>query len=400
MTVRDLFEFAWTALTRHRVRTLLCVLGVAVGVTAVLALTALGEGARLFVVREFTGIGSNLVIILPGKTETTGAIPGFGGVPHDLTIEDARVLQRDLRLAQYVVPVSVGTETVSHGERRRQVAVVGSTSELLDVRELKMRAGSFLPPSESHRGAPLTVLGHRVAQELFPGQNPVGRVVRIAGWRMRVIGVLAERGTHVGLDMDEIVVVPVATGMRMFNRSSLFRILMKARSAHDAGAVCKRAVTVLTERHREEDVTCITQDAVVSTFSSILQALTLALAAIGGISLTVAGIGIMNVMLVAVSERTEEVGLLQALGARRAQILAVFLTEAILLALIGGLTGVIVGWGAVKILVALYPALPASPPAWAILSALAVSLVLGTIFGVLPARRASKLDPVDALERR
>ena len=399
MDVRDLLRFAWTALTRHRVRTLLTVLGVAVGVAAVLTLTALGEGARRYVVDEFTTIGSNLVIILPGKAETSGAIPGIGGVPHDLTLDDALALQRDLRMARYVVPVSVGTETVSYRERRRQVAVVGSTAELMHARELKMEAGRFLPEEELHRGAPLIVLGHKVAKELFPGESALGKTVRAGGWRMRVLGVLAPRGTHVGVDMDEIVVVPVATGMRMFNRSSLFRILIKVRSAREATKACKRAVGILAERHREEDVTCITQDAVISTFSSILHTLTLVLAAIGAISLSVAGIGIMNVMLVAVSERTAEVGLLKALGVTRRQILAVFLTEAVLLAGVGGLLGVGLGWSALMALVSVYPDFPATPPAWALLAALAMSVVAGALFGVMPARRAARLDPVEALER-
>lgn len=400
MGTRDLLQFVWTALRSHKVRTALCVLGVAVGVAAVIALTALGEGARRYVIQEFAGIGSNLVFILPGKTETTGAVPGFGGVPHDLTLDDVRALRRTLRKAQHVVPISVGSETVSHGERRRQVAVVGSTAEFLVARDLELRAGRFLPEAELERGAPVTVLGAAVAKELFPGENPLGRVVRVAGWRMRVVGVLAERGTHVGVDMDEIALVPVSTGMRMFDRSSLFRVLISARSADDVGPLCELALDILAERHREEDVTCITQDAVVSTLSSILHALTLAVAAIGGISLGVAGVGIMNVMLVAVSERTAEVGLLRALGVRRGQILAVFLTEAVILAIIGGLIGLAVGWVAISLLVTIYPSLPASPPAWAILSVLAISIFLGALFGATPARRASLLDPMEALEQR
>lgn len=400
MTTRDLFEFAWTALRRHRVRTALCVLGVSVGVAAVIALTALGEGARRYVIQQFSAIGTNLVIIIPGKTETTGAMPGFGGVPRDLSFEDAQAIRRNVRVAKLVVPISMGTETVSHGERRRQVAVVGATSDFLAARELTLETGHFLPPGEPQRGAPVIVLGKTVARELFPGDNPVGQVVRAGGWRLRVIGVLAEHGTQLAMDMDEIVVVPAATGMRMFNRSSLFRILMKVRASTDADLACQKAVTLLTERHREEDVTCITQDAVISTFSSILRALTLALVAIAAISLSVAGIGIMNVMLVAVSERTPEVGLLKALGAQRSQILAVFLTEAVLLAAIGGLLGLTIGWGGLMAVVTIYPSFPAQPPSWAVASAVAISLVLGAVFGVIPARRAARLDPVDALERR
>lgn len=400
MAGRDLLAFAWMALTGHRVRTALSVLGVAIGVAAVILLTALGEGARRYVINQFSAIGSNLVGVIPGKTETTGAMPGFGGVPHDLTLEDARVLRRQIPVAQLVVPVSLGTETVSYGERRRQVPVVGTTAEFIVARELSLEVGSFLPPGELFRGSRVVVLGNTVAKELFPGASPIGQAVRVGEWRMRVIGVLAKQGTQLAMNPDEIVVVPVATGMRMFNRSSLFRIMIKVHSARDVDAACKYAVTILTERHTEEDVTCITQDAVITTFSSILRTLTLVLAGIAAISLSVAGIGIMNVMLVSVSERTEEVGLLRALGVTRGQVLAVFLTEAMLLAGIGGLVGIGVGWGGVIAVGYWYPAFPVQAPPWAILSAWTVAIGIGAIFGVIPARRAARLDPLLALERR
>jgi putative ABC transport system permease protein len=200
--------------------------------------------------------------------------------------------------------------------------------------------------------------------------------------------------------MDEVFIVPVATGMKMFNRSSLFRILVKVRFPNDLDRACDQVIAILTERHDEEDVTCITQKAVISTFSSILQTLTLVLVAIGAISLTVAGIGVMNVMLVTVSERTEEIGLLRALGATRGQILWVFLVEAVMLAGLGGVVGLFVGLGGIHLLTWLYPAIPASPPSWAIVAALGVAMMLGGIFGVVPARRAAKLDPIMALQRR
>ena len=398
--VWDIVIFGWTSLTRHRLRTGLCVLGVSIGIAAVVMLTALGEGARRYVINEFTSIGSNLLAILPGKTETTGAIPGVGGVPNDLTLQDLLALQREIHWAQHIVPVSMATETVNHKERRRQVAVVGTTTAFLQVRELRVEQGEFLPPGDVERGSAVVVIGKVVAQELFPGENPVGQVVRVGEWRMRVIGVLAEIGTQLGIKMDEVAIVPVATGMRMFNRTSLFRILIKVRSARDLKITCDEVVRILTDRHDEEDVTCITQDAVVSTFSSILETFTLVVGALAGISLSVAGIGIMNVMLVTVSERTEEIGLLRALGATRGNILSVFLVESVLLAGIGGLTGISVGVGLVKLLVFLYPAVPAYAPEWILAVSMAVSLILGGVFGVVPARRASRMDPVEALMRR
>jgi putative ABC transport system permease protein len=400
MTLTDLFRFALRSLSGHRLRTILSLVGMAIGVAAVIALTALGEGARRYVTEQFASIGSNLLMVVPGKSETTG-IPGIGAAPNDLTLEDSQAIARQVPEAELVAPFVVGTEAVAHGSRRRQVPIGGTTHEFAEVRKLAVARGVFLPEEELRRGRSVAVLGSKIARELFPGEEPVGKVVRIGGWRMRVIGVLETRGTQLGMNMDDMVVVPVATGMRMFDRRSLFRIMIQVRRGADLEMVKGRVIRLLTERHDgEEDVTVLTQDAVVSTFSQILGALTLALAAIASISLTVAGIGIMNVMLVSVSERTREVGLLRALGVKRRQVLTVFLTEAALLSTTGGLLGLAAGWAAVRILVGIFPALPASPPTWAVVAALALSVGVGVLFGLLPARRAARLDPVAALAGR
>ncbi len=398
MILRDLLSFAVGALRGHPVRTSLCLTGVSIGIVAIVVLTALGEGARSYVVNEFSSIGSNLLIILPGKTETTGAIPGFGGVPHDLTIADSQAIRIQVPALQLVVPISMGTEAVRNGDRSRQVPIVGTTWEFLEVRGLAMEVGEFLPPGDPTRGRPIVVLGKRVARELFLDETPLGKLVRIGEWRMRIIGVLEERGTQLGMDLDDIVIVPVATGMRMFNRHSLFRMLLRVHSVTELDRVCDKVVAIVTERHQEEDITCITQDAVVTSFSSIFSALTLGLGAIGAISLLVAGVGVMNVMLIAVSDRTEEVGLLKALGARDGQILTLFLMEAILLSFLGGILGLMLGWGIVLGLGWVFPNFPLQPPYWVNGTALGVAMVVGIIFGLLPARRAAKLDPVEALE--
>ena len=216
----------------------------------------------------------------------------------------------------------MGTETVAFAERQRQVGVIGTTHEALEVRRLSRRlAAASCPDLDWDRGAPVVVLGQTVARELFPGRDPLGQIVRVGDWRMRVVGVLAPRGPQLGLDMDDVAIVPVATAMRILNRRSLFRVLIEVR-AHADLAGQARVVRLLAARHRAEDVTVITQDAVIGALSAILRALTLALAGIAGVSLAVAGVGIMNVMLVSVSERTREIGLLKALGAGRRQILA------------------------------------------------------------------------------
>ena len=400
MSFGDLLGFAARALRGHRLRTGMSLLGVSIGVAAVVTLTALGEGARLYVVGQFASIGTNLVIVVPGKTETTGGMPGMGGVPNDLTLDDARALLRAVPEIEKAAPVVIGTETVAFHERQRQVAIFGSTHEALEVRRLAVASGRFLPPLDWDRSSPVAVLGQTAARELFPGRDPVGEIVRVGDWRIRVLGVLAPRGQQLGLDMDEVVIVPVATAMKMLNRRSLFRLLLQVRTHADVERAKERVVRVIAERHGEEDVTAITQDAVLGALTSILGALTLALAGIASVSLAVAGVGIMNVMLVSVSERTREIGLLKALGAGRRQILAAFLAEAVLISSAGGLLGLAVGWLAVRLLVALYPALPATPPPWAVAAAFSLAVAVGVVFGVLPARRATRLDPVAALAGR
>jgi putative ABC transport system permease protein len=399
VSVPELLRFAVRAVTRHGLRTGLSLLGVMIGVAAVVILTAMGEGARLYVIDQFNSLGTNLLIVLPGRTETSGTM-GIGGVPNDLTLDDALAIERQVPQAERVAPIAMGTEEVSYRERSRQIAIVGTVPEYLEARQLVVGRGEFLPDEELFRGTSVAVLGHKAARELFGGEDPLGRVIRVGGWRMRVIGVLARQGTKMGINFDDLAIVPVTTAMKMLNRSSLFRILIQVRGASDLDLAKQRVLDLITERHEEEDITVITQDAVVSTFSAILNTLTLAVAAIAAISLSVAGVGIMNVMLVSVSERTREIGLLKAVGVADRQILGVFLAEATLISLAGGLVGLLTGWLAVKATVRLWPAFPATTPPWAVAAALGVSLVVGVVFGMLPARRATRLDPIAALGRR
>ncbi|MCX7895949.1 MAG: ABC transporter permease [Thermoanaerobaculum sp.] len=395
MRFADVLVFAWTALAGHRLRTLLTVLGIAVGIGAVVALTALGEGARRYVVQEFAALGSNLLIVLPGKVETSGAAP-YGGVVHDLTLEDFQAVRR-LSGVRMAAPLASGSETVRYGERARAVPVLGTTAEFFQVRRLHLHQGSFLPARDVHAGGFEVVLGFKVARELFGSTSPLGKNVRVGPYRFRVVGVLAPRGRGLGFDFDELVFIPVKTALRIFDRTSLFRILVECQEPEAMAAVQRRVEATLVARHRAEDVTVIRQDALVDAFSSILQALTWALSGIASVSLVVAGIGIMNVMLVAVTERRREIGLLKAVGVTSPQVLTVFLVEALILASLGGAAGLLLGTGSVEVFARLYPTFPAATPAWAYASALAVAAGVGLLFGLWPASRAAKVDPVLAL---
>jgi putative ABC transport system permease protein len=399
MSFADLLGFAAGGLRGHRLRSFLSLLGVAIGVASVILLTSLGEGARRFITREFASLGTNLLIVIPGKTETAGLAPLVSTAPHPLTRADAEALLQRVPAIRRVAPVVIGTAEASSGDRRRNATVIGTTREMLHVRHLRVASGRYLPPDQPD--APVCVLGARLQRELFAGQNPLGEWVRIGGWRFRVIGVIAPRGTSIGMDLDEVVAIPVDTALRLFNRHSLFRILAEVEAHTQVNAAARAAVAVLTERHAgQEDVTVLTQDSVLSGFDLIFRALTAALAGIAAISLGVAGLGIMNVMLVSVSERTAEIGLLKAVGVTHRQVTAVFLVEAAILSTAGGLVGLLGGLGAGRVLQVVYPDFPFHAPAWAVAAAVAVSCLVGLVFGLVPARTAARLDPIRALIRR
>ena len=397
----DVLHFALASLNGSRSRTLLMILAMSIGVASVVVLTGLGEGARRYVINQFSALGTNLVLVFPGRTETAGIGPGMllGQIPRELTLDDAQALLRS-RAIKRIAPLTVGSSQISSGARNREVVVLGSTSDLLEVRHMSLGQGQFLPPGDVHASESVCVLGAKIKRELFGQEQAIGAWVRLEDRRFRVIGVMASQGESMGFNSDELVIVPVASAHLLFNTSGLFRILVEAKS-RDTVALAKRdAEDILLRRHNgERDVTVITQDAVLATFDRLLRALTLAVGGIAAISLSVAGILIMNVMLIAVAQRVKEIGLLKALGAPAAQIRNLFFAEAILLSGIGSVVGLLLGQAGVLLIGKIYPSLPVSAPWWAVLAAFGTALGTGILFSVWPARRAARLDPVLALAR-
>jgi putative ABC transport system permease protein len=399
---RDLLRLAGQSILRSRTRSVMMLLATAIGVAAVVVLTGLGEGARRYVTGEFRSLGTHLLIVLPGRTETTGIQPGLfaGETPRDLTLADAESLLR-LPGVEKIAPLVIGSAPVSVGELSRDLPVLGSTSDLLAVRNWHLGQGRFLPPGEIDRDLAVCVIGANVRRELFPGGPAIGENLRIGERRFRVIGILGDEGRAIGLDVQELVIIPVSSAQALFNTSSLFRILIQARSRESMPGAVEAIRKLLAQRHQgEEDVTVVTQDAVLATFDRIFTALTLTLAGIASISLVVAGVLIMNVMLVAVSQRTSEIGLLKAIGARRSQVTAIFLAEAVLLSIAGAIAGLALGIAASTVAGHIYPTLSFAPPPWAVVAALVIAVLSGIVFGLLPARRAARLDPVVALAGR
>jgi putative ABC transport system permease protein len=394
----DLMRMAWGAVAGHRLRSALTMLGIGIGITAVILLTSLGEGLRLYVIKEFTQFGTNLIAINPGKSETSGGNPAaMAGTIRKLTVEDVDVLRR-LPLVETAMPVSFGNARVEAADRGRSVLVYGVTAEMPRVWKFDVRQGQFLPPGDPRQGAALAVLGSKVKRELFGEANALGERIRIGGRPFRVIGVMEPKGLFLNIDLDDNVWVPLSQAMTLFNREDLFEIDVVYRNAGATRAVVDAIRQVMLERHDgEEDFTITTQESMLQTLDRIIGVVTAAVGAIGGISLLVGAIGILTVMWISVNESTSEIGLLRALGARRGQVQAYFLLQAALLATAGGAAGVATGFGIIQLLHMALPALPVSTPFEYVLGALALSFAVGVASGVLPARRAAGLDPIEAL---
>lgn len=398
----DAFRLALQSLLSQRRRSALICLATGIGVAAVVMLTALGDGARKFVAGEFSSLGTNLLIVIPGRNETVGGPPPImGETPRDLTIGDGLAVAQLPSVAR-VVPVMVGTANVSTlGGTEREAMMLGVTSDMLEVRHLQVGQGRFLPPLPPDRAAAVCVLGPKLARELFENESPLGQWLRVGDRRFRVVGVLAGTGVSVGQDFNDMVQIPVASAQAVLDTEGLFRLLIETRPSASMTQAIAEVRRTLTARHDgEDDVTLITQDSVVATFDRIIRTLTLALTGISAVSLIVAGILVMNVMLVTVAQRRSEIGLLKALGARLDEVRTLFLFEAVLLTVAGAGAGVLIGYIGAFVVGALYPSFPIAVPWWGTVSALLTSIVCGLGFGVMPAQRAAALDPVRALANR
>lgn len=397
MKVVETIQFASGALREHRLRAGLSMLGIAIGIGAVILLTSIGEGARGFVVGELQQFGTNILQVTPGKTETFGLPGAMGGTTRKLTIDDAEALRR-VPGVENVVPMVLGQARVAAGGRGRSVYVYGVSGEAPDVWKFSVVQGSFLPPGDPRRGAPVCVLGPKLKRELFGEENAIGRFVRISGWRLRVLGVMEPKGLILGFDMDDCAYVPVATAMGMFDVDALDEINVTFTSGRGAPAVVQGITDVLRERHAgHEDFTVLTQAAMLEVFDDVLSMVTAGVVAIAGISLLVGVIGILTILWIAVGERTHEIGLLRALGATVAQVRTLFLLEAAVLSALGGVLGILGGLGLAQLLALLLPELPVSVPLPYAVAALVVSVSTGLLAGLAPARRAAALDPIEAL---
>lgn len=392
MRLAEAWRVAVTALKANRLRSLLTMLGVVIGVASVVVLVAIGTGAQREVTSQVEGLGSNLVLIVPGQLEL-----GSAPTRSNLELEDAERIGRAIGQPDGVAATLSSGETVRAGAVEAFATVNGTNPATPRVITRELARGSYFRESDVDTRRRVAVLGSALADTLFEGADPLGRTVVVSGVRFRVVGVFAELGASLGADRDSEVHIPVTAAQRLFGSDRVDAFAVKAPTVDDIDEVRATALAVLEERYPDDEFSAVTQDEILGTFGRILGLLTTFLAAIASISLLVGGVGVSNIMLVSVRERTREIGLRKAVGARQRDVLLQFLLEAVLLTSIGGVLGILLGVGGALGLSAAIDSLPATITWWSPALAFGVSAGVGLFFGVVPARRAGRLDPVVAL---
>jgi putative ABC transport system permease protein len=402
MNLPSTIKVAFDALLRNRARSLLTMLGVIIGVAAVIVTVAIGAGARISVQQQINSLGSNMIVVLPGSVTQSGARTGTGGAS-TLTPDDGMAIAKLPGVAAVSPSVSVRSQVVA-GHNNWQTTVSGVAPTYTFVRSWPMASGTFFTQSDVASAAKVAVLGQTVAQNLFPdGSSPLGQTVIVKGVPFTVVGTLAPLGqSGLGQDQDDTILVPYTSAMqRLTGQTTVNTLMVSAVDAQSVGQVQNEVTSLLEQRHRivapqPDDFNVRNLQDIAAAASATGAVMEFLLLGVAAVSLIVGGIGIMNIMLVSVTERTREIGLRMAVGARAAIILRQFLTESIALSTAGGLIGVLCGLGG-TLLVSLLAHWPMTiPPAWIALSVL-FSAMVGVFFGYYPARKASQLRPIEAL---
>jgi len=401
MRLADIITFSSHVLIRQRFRTIVLWVAIAIGVVAINLLTALGEGAKSYVLSEFSLLGRHTLIVLPGKKETTGGMPSFTGEsPRALTLKDAQAISR-LSGVKTIAPLVVGQIEVSYAGKLREAMVMGSSQRFFELRHLDLAQGQTLPERDLFKAEAVCVIGKTLHKELFSAQPALGEWVRLGDSRFRVIGVLKDAGTSFGLDMGDVIIIPVVSAQTLFNVEGLFRLFIDVRFFQQLNNVKQKIVELLKERHEgEEDVTVISQDAMLSSVQGILDTLTYAVMGIASISMLVAGVLIMNMMMITVSQRRKEIGLLKAMGATARLVRNLFLYEAALIAVIAGVSGWLFSHLLLWLANSYFDDIQFHSPWWAQLASILLAIGLAMLFAWLPAKQAASLTPLDALQSK
>ncbi|MFD1014748.1 ABC transporter permease [Winogradskyella rapida] len=403
MRLLNLFKIATKAIILNKTRTLLTMLGIIIGVASVIAMLAIGEGSKESIRTTISAMGSNMITIQPGA-DNRGPARGSGGDVQTLTLENYETIKAQSDLINYITPVVNGSGQIINGSNNWPSSIYGVNPEYLNIKAVGLQNGSMFTDAEVKSASKVAVIGQTVVENVFPdGQDPVGQMIRFNNIPFTVIGVLEEKGENTfGQDQDDVVIAPYTTVQkRILAIDHLNQIIASAISEDDAPAAVEQVSAILRTEHKlldneEDDFTVRSMEELISTFSSTSEMLTVLLVAVASISLLIGGIGIMNIMYVSVKERTKEIGLRMAVGAKGADILMQFLIEAILISITGGVLGVILGLGA-TVFIETFLNWPTSVALYSIVISFAVCAVTGIFFGWYPARKASALDPITAL---
>jgi putative ABC transport system permease protein len=387
----EAWRVALDALRANRLRSVLTMLGVVIGVAAVVALVAIGTGTKQQIEQQVEGLGSNLLIVVPGRLEA-GSAPSVS----TLSLDDVDAVSRVVGDRNRVAVTVASGETVRAGSRTSFASVQGVLETTPSVFVRRLDRGSYLTRSDVNTARRVAVLGAGVAVQLFGDRDPIGRQITVGGVRFRVIGTFEQLGQSLGVDRDNEVHIPVTAAQRLLGTDRIDALAIRAPDRERIDALGATVVATLSKRHPDSDFSAVTQEQILGVLGDILGVLTGVLAAIAGISLLVGGVGVSNIMLVSVRERTKEIGLRKAVGARPRDIGLQFLLEAVLLTTIGGVIGMALGISAALLVDRLSP-VPAAVTWWSLALAFGVSALVGIIFGVVPAQRAGRLDPVVAL---
>jgi putative ABC transport system permease protein len=397
MSFLELIRVALTSFVANKVRSLLTTLGVVIGVLAVILLVALGDGARMYLDNMFAGMGSNLIFVRAGKRETKGMGPPMN-TTYKITLEDVRALEHRAVTLDGVCPATSGAATLSYANRRRDMMLFGVGKDFDRIRQMRVDVGRYFDADDIEARRRYIVIGRTAASELFGEENPLGKLVKVSDGEFRVVGLMEKKGTSLGMDLDDLAFIPVTTALDMYGQEGVTEILIKARDRAGTAAAIAEVTEILKARHNgQEDFTVVSQEDMLSTVNQIMATMSLVLLAIASISLVVGGIGIANIMLVSVRERTREIGVRRAVGARRRDIMTQFLVESVVISLLGGLIGLLLGGTIIWLAKVAVPDLPVKLSAWIVSVAVGFSAIVGVVSGIWPAMRAADLDPVEAL---
>ena len=401
MSAAEAFHLAAAALTSNPLRTTLTMLGIIIGVGAVITMIAMGAGAQKAVESRITGLGANLLFVRPGAASQGGVRMAAGAV-ENLDKEDVAAIKRDCPSILAVVPEASGAKQVEYQSRNWNTRVTGTTPDYEWVRNANLKSGQFFSNTDNSRRARVCILGSTVVENLFGEEDPLGRTIRVGGASFVVVGVLAEKGISGWMNQDDQILIPVETALyRVLGRDSYSSLSLRVADGTPSDQAIVEVESTLRRQHRlglgeENDFNVRSMADVAATLVEANKTFTALLASIALVSLLVGGIGIMNIMLVSVTERTREIGVRKAVGARRADILMQFLIESVTLAVVGGIVGILAGVGAAAVLSNFYGWNTVVAPE-SVLVSFSFALLVGVFFGLYPARKASMLDPIDAL---